>query len=258
LYPKGNPPNDDYAPDLEDDYLHDHFEELYGENGDDNDFEIQDPILNQIAPLSIRNIVIPQVLKCRQCPGNSILTPSSSSTQNYICSPNENHILCQCCHEPMPNRISRANNYNTKQNCSICFKPYCDIYWKCRNGSCEGCLLKFCDFKIKDNNSYNHILINGNQYESQLFDHWLTKNEKSYQELFNECLQLLKTGIYHSQISPNDLERIVCRQCAFKVFQDIAYQYRSDLPLSQFPKQSSKCRWGKECRTQRHNLDHAK
>jgi hypothetical protein len=257
LYPKRQSAhNDNYD---------DNYEEEDGEEGEEeDDFEIQDPIFNQIIPFPIRNILIPHVFRCRQCPGNSNLTStdavasSGAAAQNYICTPDQNHILCQCCFEPMPDRISRANNYNTKQNCSLCFKPYCDIYWKCRKGSCEGCLLKFCDFKIKDNNGYNQILINGNQYESQLFDQWLTKNKKSYQELFNECLQMLKTGIYRSQIGANDLDRIVCRQCAFKVFQEIAFQYRSDLPLSQFPKQPAKCRWGKECRTQRHNLDHAR
>ena len=54
---------------------------------------------------------------CRQCPPGTINQSSSVSVHlfslgnatNYQCRPGQNHILCQCCVQPMPDRQGEPN-----------------------------------------------------------------------------------------------------------------------------------------------------
>ncbi len=80
----------------------------------------------------------------------------------------------------------------------------------------------------------------------------------------------------------NQSERVLCRQCALKAFTTALYEYRLELSENQYFKGKSKggkwkayselflsksedqlksrvdCTWGKDCRTQKHNYEHAK
>ncbi|CAG2197656.1 CHFR [Mytilus edulis] len=64
----------------------------------------------------------------------------------YICPLVQNHVLCQCCLQPMPDRraqaINPANNIPPQQ-CQICYRAYCHAYWGCTKNECTGCIGKF-------------------------------------------------------------------------------------------------------------------
>lgn len=68
----------------------------------------------------------PFQFRCRQCPAFNWAQPPAATApnnprapQNFRCRPNQNHILCQCCLQPFPNRAGEANLPPT--NCkSLC------------------------------------------------------------------------------------------------------------------------------------------
>ncbi len=97
---------------------------------------------------------------------------------DYTCNAAQNHLLCQCCLEAFPDRNNEMqfNPLLPKQNCSMCFKAFCDLYWGCRKGGCKNCLTKFINLNFDDNLNNNECLnsiINDNQFESQIFTDWM-------------------------------------------------------------------------------------
>lgn len=78
------------------------------------------------------------VNQCRQCPGQ----PSNSNDINrddFQCDESQDHMMCLCCFEYMPDRSSEPDQ---KQTCSKCSRAYCSLYWECKH-SCLKCLVKF-------------------------------------------------------------------------------------------------------------------
>ena len=69
----------------------------------------------------------------------------------YTCTPQQTHILCQCCLEPMPDlrsrySESRPNNPDERpMECRLCMRTYCHAFWGCRKSSCNGCIGKLKD-----------------------------------------------------------------------------------------------------------------
>jgi E3 ubiquitin-protein ligase CHFR len=52
-----------------------------------------------------------------------------------------------------------------------------------------------------------------------------------------------------------------CYNCATFVFRDLIYNYRADIPNSELPNEVTSrpmCWYGRECRTQTHNYNHAR
>ena len=198
---------------------------------------------------------------CRQCPQNARFNVAAAvGAPPFACTPFSNHLLCQCCLEAMPDRIN--DPLAPKQTCSMCFKAFCDLYWGCRKGGCKRCLLKFSDMRVS--NECLNSLLNDNQYESQLLSDWMARERKTAQELFDECVQKLRdgefrsAGVYRADVA---LDKIVCRECGLKLFGDLAYQYRQSIAESELFDKSHRrpdCHWGKNCRTQKHNQDHAR
>ncbi|RNA30277.1 E3 ubiquitin- ligase CHFR isoform X3, partial [Brachionus plicatilis] len=199
---------------------------------------------------------------CRQCPQNKFFNYAPLAP-DYTCNQFQNHLLCQCCLEAMPDRNQEMNRNPLlpKQNCTMCFTPYCNLYWGCNKGGCKKCLVHFKDF-VPDNDCLN-LLINENQYESQLFSDWVVRKNKKIEDIFQDCLAKLKLGKYRLQaVNINDaLDKIVCRKCAAKLFSELAYQFRSEISNEQIfnndDQRRPDCYWGKECRTQKHNLNHS-
>jgi hypothetical protein len=132
---------------------------------------------------------------------------------DFVCYPNQNHIICQCCLEAMPDRNDeiRQNPVIPKQTCSMCFKAYCDLYWGCQNGGCKRCLSKFHEMKM--NNEPFTNLINGNKFESEIFSDWAIRNNKSIEQVFEECVDQLKKGNFKAGLlnTNETLNRVVCR-----------------------------------------------
>lgn len=175
----------------------------------------------------------PYHMTCRQCPQNKwIIQRDPIAGPDYTCTPYQNHLLCQCCLQAFPDRSGEIarNPLLPKQSCSMCLKSFCDMYWRCNRAGCRRCLSKFADLNVDVD--FLAELINENKFESQLFAEWLTRENKTLAEVFAECKRQLLNGVYELETvrSNEALDKVVCRQCGLKLFRQLVYQYRRDLP----------------------------
>lgn len=123
-----------------------------------------------------------------------------ANADGFQCAANQNHILCQCCIQPMPDRRDEANIH---QHCSslilviirndfhpsplgeICHQFFCHIYFQpCQRMGCLGCLNRLRGtndlfmgnanecffFRIDFNFAARHLneLVNDNPVESKI------------------------------------------------------------------------------------------
>ena len=171
---------------------------------------------------------------CRQCPQNKWLNQRQPliGAPDYTCTPYQNHLLCQCCLEPFPDRNNEIarDPLLPKQNCSMCLKSFCNMYWGCRRAACRRCLTKFADLNV-DVDCLPE-LIGENKFESELFTDWLRRSAKTIDQVFAECKQKLVNKEFELRNVTADeaLDKVVCRECGLKLFRELAYQYRRDLP----------------------------
>ncbi|XP_076340125.1 E3 ubiquitin-protein ligase CHFR-like [Tachypleus tridentatus] len=187
---------------------------------------------------------------------------AASSTTNppmYVCQPNQTHVLCRCCMEPMPDRRveSQSNPSIPPQQCSICFRPFCHMYWVCRKPGCFGCLNKFSDIQFGD--KCLPSLVNDNSFESQILVNYLNSHNKSWRELQQECIAGLELGEFSCPDNLNS-NSILCYPCGLRNFKVLAYCYRKGISNESLPENVTRrqnCYWGKNCRTQKHNASHA-
>ncbi|XP_063448138.1 E3 ubiquitin-protein ligase CHFR-like [Mytilus trossulus] len=200
----------------------------------------------------------------------------------YNCLPVQNHVLCQCCLQPMPDRraeaINPANNIPPLQ-CQICYRNYCHAYWGCTKNECTGCIGKFKDLNFGKKCLNNLIL--ENVYESEIFKNYVEANGMSVKQVLRESLVKLDTGQYtcpgkfwikkmtmenlskrqHQSRFAINSNTALCYTCGLRNFKELAYQYRKDIPRDDLPEDAQKrqdCYWGKNCRTQRTRPHHAK
>ncbi|KAM3610304.1 uncharacterized protein V6R79_002096 [Siganus canaliculatus] len=181
---------------------------------------------------------------------------TSSDTQSappeYCCPPQGCHLFCTCCLQPMPDRRAELSNQQTiAQQCVLCQRPFCHMYWGCQRSGCQGCLARF-----KELNLTNKCLdgaLNNNTYESDILKNYLSSKGKSWTDLLQESLQSLQQGNYcltDRRISANT---ILCYCCGLRTFKELAYKYRQNIPSSELPAAVTSrpdCYWGRNCRTQ--------
>jgi E3 ubiquitin-protein ligase CHFR len=219
------------------------------------------PLNNQLFGSAIQSPLFSfNPSRCRQCTPN----PQSSNSLNYTCSMHQNHLLCQCCLEPYPDRsydLDLNSQTVRKQRCSMCFKSYCNLYWGCLKSDCKKCLINFIDIELDDKSMTT--IINENKHESKLFKKWLEQENKTLKDVFNDCIHNLIIEKYTiSRVDKNTiLDRVVCRQCGLSLVRDLIYQFREELPEESFLESGRRrpnCFYGRMCRTQKHNEDHAK
>ncbi|XP_078362422.1 E3 ubiquitin-protein ligase CHFR-like isoform X2 [Oculina patagonica] len=217
----------------------------------------------------------PVPTSCRLCPGYiSPATPSCSASTSegsstsvtppdFTCTPGQIHILCQCCIQPMPHSWPDTMTGRVPaQKCSICLKHFCHLLWGCRRASgCQGCLNKFTDFKFGENDLLS--IINNNRYESQILKDYLIKESLSEQDLLQRCLLKLNSKEYTTvDGASHDINSstVLCYRCGLRNFQELAYQFRRDIPRDKLPESVLSrvdCYWGKNCRTQKTKPLHA-
>lgn len=193
---------------------------------------------------------------------------SAGSTSNvptpppFKCSPNQIHLLCQCCFGHMPDRRTDSNTNPTipKQQCTMCMRFFCHLYWGCRKAGCHGCLARFRDLTFDKTILDNLILENA--YESDIFKNYMETKDLTLKDLQVICCGSLESGEYtcmdHARgLTPNT---VVCYGCGLRNFRDLAYQYRSKIPPGDLPdavRARPDCYWGKNCRTQKGKIHHA-
>ncbi|XP_033627192.1 E3 ubiquitin-protein ligase CHFR-like [Asterias rubens] len=193
--------------------------------------------------------------------GDSVLMPNAPP---YQCLPGANHLMCSCCRSHMPDRRQEyfANPRAVpSQKCDICGNFFCHLYWGCEKFDCYGCLNKFGDLFFGKKCLGNLILKNA--YESDILKSHLQRNNLTWKDVLQTCMTKLDSGEYsceagvvHRITSANT----VCYHCGLKNFQELAYQYRKDIPRDQLPMHvvaRPDCHWGSKCRTQVCKLHHA-
>nr|XP_046241721.1 E3 ubiquitin-protein ligase CHFR isoform X2 [Scatophagus argus] len=175
-----------------------------------------------------------------------------SAPQEYRCPPQGCHLICACCHQPMPDRRGELNSQRViAQQCMLCQRPFCHMYWGCQSIGCQGCLAQFSDLNLTD--KCLDGVLNSNNYESEILKNYLSSRGKSWRDLRQESLQSLQQGNYcltDCRISANT---ILCFCCGLQAFKELAYKYRQNIPSSELPAAVTSrpdCYWGRNCRTQ--------
>uniref|UniRef100_A0A672J037 E3 ubiquitin-protein ligase CHFR n=1 Tax=Salarias fasciatus TaxID=181472 RepID=A0A672J037_SALFA len=220
------------------------------------------------------------LVMCRQCPGYrgdvsqvpaeegaaraSGEQPSTSSDvpsapQEYCCPPQGFHLICTCCLQPMPDRqAERSDQQPIAQQCVLCQRPFCHMYWGCQRIGCQGCLAPFRDLNLMD--KCLDGVLNNNNYESDVLKNYLSSRGKTWKDLLHQSLQGLQQGDYSLTVWFNFLSdrrisanTILCFGCGLRAFRELAYKYRENIPPSELPAAVTSrpdCYWGRNCRTQ--------
>ncbi|KAI9534362.1 hypothetical protein NQZ68_014773 [Dissostichus eleginoides] len=184
-------------------------------------------------------------------PSTSSDTPPSAP-QEYRCPPFGCHLICTCCLQPMPDRRAEPNNeQRLAQQCVLCQRPFCHMYWGCQRIGCQGCLARFSELNLTD--KCLDGVLNNNNYESEILQNYLSSKGKSWRDVLQESLQALQQGNYYlsdCRISPN---AILCYCCGLRSFKELAYKFRQNIAAPELPAAVTSrpdCYWGRNCRTQ--------
>ncbi|XP_077996064.1 E3 ubiquitin-protein ligase CHFR-like [Glandiceps talaboti] len=211
--------------------------------------------------------------------GGSGTTPAAENTRTtpdgivvrmpvplqYVCAQNQVHLMCLCCKQAMPDRRTEAttNPEIPAQQCDICYRGYCHMYWGCKRVDCYGCLNHFRDMNFGKKSLVN--IINDNHFESEIFRNYMEDQKLTVTDVLTECLARLDRGEYVSTDAHNFRGRKgsdvrICYPCGLRNLKELAYQFRRDIPRTELPGTVTSrpdCYWGKNCRTQRNRPHHA-
>ncbi|XP_040898165.1 E3 ubiquitin-protein ligase CHFR [Toxotes jaculatrix] len=175
-----------------------------------------------------------------------------SAPQEYRCPPQGCHLICTCCLQPMPDRRTELNSQQvTSQQCVLCQRPFCHMYWGCQRIGCQGCLAQFNELNLTD--KCLDGVLNNNNYESEILQNYLSSRGKSWKDLLQEALQGLQQANYSLTDCRISANTILCFCCGLRAFKELAYKYRQNIPPSELPAAVTSrpdCYWGRNCRTQ--------
>ncbi|XP_036382644.1 E3 ubiquitin-protein ligase CHFR [Megalops cyprinoides] len=216
---------------------------------------------------------------CRQCPGYrkdpsqmpcmsgppqeegaikpSGEVPSTSSNvpaalQEYTCTPQGSHVICTCCLQPMPDRRGELIGQQfTAQQCTVCHRPFCHMYWGCQRVGCQGCLARFSELNLTE--KCLDGVLNSNNYESDILQNYLASRGMTWREMLQESLLALQQGTFYLSDYHINGNAVLCYCCGLRAFKELAYKYRQNIPASELPAAVTSrpdCYWGRNCRTQ--------
>lgn len=175
-----------------------------------------------------------------------------SAPQEYCCPPQGCHLICTCCFQPMPDRWAELNSQQVAaQQCVLCQRPFCHMYWGCQRIGCQGCLARFSELNLTD--KCLDGVLNNNNYESEILQNYLSSRGKSWRDLRQEALQGLQQASYYLADCRISANTILCLCCGLRAFKELAYKYRQSIPPSELPAAAASrpdCYWGRNCRTQ--------
>ncbi|XP_061585739.1 E3 ubiquitin-protein ligase CHFR [Cololabis saira] len=183
--------------------------------------------------------------------------PSTSSDQPsappvYSCPPQGCHLICTCCLQPMPDRRAERNHQQViAQQCVLCQRPFCHMYWGCQRIGCQGCLAPFTELSLTDTCLDNAL--NNNHYESGVLKYYLSSKGKTWKDLLQESLPGSEQGTCSAPDSRIFANTVMCLCCGLRTFKELAYKYRLNIPSSELPADVTSrpdCYWGRNCRTQ--------
>lgn len=109
----------------------------------------------------------------------------------------------------------------------------------------------------------------GNSYERRVLVDYLREKGIDVVSMLQDCLTRVEAGTFElrverAMVGPGGrtitIDATVCHNCWDAAFTGLCYQYRAAIPAEQLPAAVTarpNCWYGKDCRTQRHNLTHA-
>uniref|UniRef100_A0A672YQL5 E3 ubiquitin-protein ligase CHFR n=1 Tax=Sphaeramia orbicularis TaxID=375764 RepID=A0A672YQL5_9TELE len=166
-----------------------------------------------------------------------------SAAQEYCCPPQGCHLICTCCLQPMPDRRTELNSQGTiAQQCVLCQRPFCHMYWGCQRIGCQGCLARFSDLNLTD--KCLDGVLNNNNYESEILQNYLSIRGKSWKDLLQESLQGIEQGHYYLTDCRISANTILCFCCGLRAFKELI------ILVSSAVTSRPDCYWGCNCRTQ--------
>jgi len=205
--------------------------------------------------------------RCRHCPPavglfafNNPFATTLTAAGAFQCPPGQNHILCQCCMQPMPDRRDEADIY---QHCHICHQFFCNMYFKpCGRAGCQGCLNRLRDFQFSPRHLNN--LVNDNPVESQIIQDFLINHQLTMRDLLVRCCDRLDRNEFQLAALANTAvpsSKVVCYKCGLNLFKQLAYEFRVRMTADEIHpialRQRENCHYGRHCRTQFNKLAHA-
>ncbi|XP_051888509.1 E3 ubiquitin-protein ligase CHFR isoform X1 [Pristis pectinata] len=184
-------------------------------------------------------------------PSTSTCTPVA--VQEYTCPVRGPHTICTCCFQPMPDRRAEReqNPTITPQQCTVCLRPFCHMYWGCSRVGCSGCLARFCDVNFGE--KCLDGILNNNTFESDILKNYLASRGLTWKEMLQESLLALQRGTFVLTDYNVSTNAVLCYCCGLHNFRELAYQYRQNIPKEELPGSVTArpdCYWGRNCRTQ--------
>jgi hypothetical protein len=130
----------------------------------------------------------------------------------------------------------------------------------CSKAACSNCCKpnKLLSLNKHSTTTIPQSSFSKNEYEQKILKDYL--NYLGITDLKKEILKtIVKDGWKYKgkELKPSD---ILCEDCFKKVWNDLLYEYRKSVndSLPKKVKKRSNCWYGKDCKTQVHNQDHAK
>jgi len=130
----------------------------------------------------------------------------------------------------------------------------------CSKGACGNCCKsnKFLSLNIHNITAIPQSSFSKNEYEQKVLKDYI-----NYQGITDLKKEILKTIVKEKwrykgkELKQND---ILCEDCFKNVWNELLYEYRKSIndSLPKKVKERSNCWYGKDCKTQAHNQDHAK
>ncbi|XP_012671439.1 E3 ubiquitin-protein ligase CHFR [Clupea harengus] len=185
-------------------------------------------------------------------PSTSAEASPATALQEFKCPPQGSHVICTCCLQPMPDRRGELSGQQvSSQQCMVCQRPFCHMYWGCQRIGCHGCLARFSELNLTD--KCLDGVLNSNNYESEILQNYLSSRGMSWKEMLQEGLQAAQRGVFHLSDFRINTSSVVCYCCGLRAFKELAYKFRESIPSSELPATVTSrpdCYWGRNCRTQ--------
>ena len=192
---------------------------------------------------------------------------TARADDGFQCDPNNtHHVPCSMCLEPVPDRAltSGGSAGSPPIRCVLCMKVFCGLYWTCRSVRGQNALRALEDW------TWNKVpprALSDNMVELKFLKQYMDSKSVTPDDLFARAMAGLESGdiVYTDPETGGelDLERshATCHACAENVFRDLLFSVYKAVPKADLPSAARSrpdCHYGAACRTQKHNIAHAK
>lgn len=182
-----------------------------------------------------------------------------SSIDGFQCPAGGPHLRCTACRLPFAERPLCGR----PQRCHVCNNAYCQLY---RAGGCSADTLQ--PFRAYELHTPVEVLpsqvFGGNTIEQGIFSTYLAAHNIMIKDAWTTTLAKFAAGEWVPDMvminGAMNTNSAVCPKCAVNVFAGLLFHYRRSIPVAELPESVTRrpnCWYGKECRTQFHNPQHA-